>query len=167
VNVHSFTLSYTPKSMRCDSWASLLARTLASPRLGLQHVDLVGTTSSISFKQPATFGRWHHSPPYDIFCAFLWGLHPNVTFPCDSQMGVPKLGLLLFQNFGHSYLSQIKLFLKMWRKYLIAFKKIFSTTYITLQLDFIWLLSKDLWSWVKFLIWFLSLILIITRVNKV
>jgi len=40
------------------------------------------------------------------------GLHPNVIFPQDSQMGVPKLGLLLSQNFGHSYLSQIKSILK-------------------------------------------------------
>jgi len=34
VRVHSLTLSYTFRSMRCDSWASLLARTLASPCLG-------------------------------------------------------------------------------------------------------------------------------------
>jgi hypothetical protein len=53
--------------------------------------DLVGTTSSTSFTRPATFGRRHHSPPYSIFCASLWGLHPNVTFPHDSQVGVPKL----------------------------------------------------------------------------
>jgi hypothetical protein len=34
VRVHSFTLSYTPESMRCDFWASLLAYTLASPYFG-------------------------------------------------------------------------------------------------------------------------------------
>jgi hypothetical protein len=34
MNVHSLTLSYTPKNMRCDSWASLLAHTLASLCLG-------------------------------------------------------------------------------------------------------------------------------------
>ncbi len=33
VRVHSLTLSYTLRSMRCDSRASLLARTLASPCL--------------------------------------------------------------------------------------------------------------------------------------
>jgi hypothetical protein len=52
----------------------------------------------------ATFGARHHSPPYSILCAFLWGLHPNVTFPRDSKWGVPKLGLLLSQNFGCLYI---------------------------------------------------------------
>jgi len=42
----------------------------------------------------------------------MQGLHPNVTFPQDSQVGVPKLGLLLSQNFGRSYLFQIKFVLK-------------------------------------------------------
>jgi hypothetical protein len=32
--VHSFTLSYTPRSMKCDFRASFLARTFASPYLG-------------------------------------------------------------------------------------------------------------------------------------
>jgi hypothetical protein len=36
VRVHSLTLSYTLRSMRCDSWASLLAHALASPCLGLE-----------------------------------------------------------------------------------------------------------------------------------
>jgi len=36
VRVHSLTLSYIPGSMRCDSWASLLAYALASPCLGLE-----------------------------------------------------------------------------------------------------------------------------------
>jgi len=30
VEVHSFALSYIPESMKCDSWASLLACTFAS-----------------------------------------------------------------------------------------------------------------------------------------
>jgi len=34
VRVHSLILSYTLGNMRCDSWASLLAHTLASPCLG-------------------------------------------------------------------------------------------------------------------------------------
>jgi len=74
--------------------------------------NLIRTTSSTSFTQLATFGRRHHSLPYNIFCAFPWGLHPNVTFPRGSQVRVPKLKLLLSQNFGRSYLSQIKSILK-------------------------------------------------------
>ncbi len=52
--VHSLTLSYTPRSMKCDSRASLLARTLqalalvASLRLGLRQM-------------------W--------FCRWWWGVH--------------------------------------------------------------------------------------------
>jgi hypothetical protein len=34
VKIHSFTLSYTPRSMKCDSWVSLLACTFASPYFG-------------------------------------------------------------------------------------------------------------------------------------
>ncbi len=75
-------------------------------RMEVVHVaDLVETTSNTSFTWPATFGRRHHSPPYSILCASPRGLHPNVIFSQDSQVGVPKLGLLLSQNFGRSYIS--------------------------------------------------------------
>jgi len=36
VRVHSLTFSYAPKSMKCNSWASLLAFTLASICLGYE-----------------------------------------------------------------------------------------------------------------------------------
>jgi hypothetical protein len=90
-------------------------------------IDLVGTTSNTSFTQPVTFGRKHHSPPYSIFYAFMRGLHPNVIFPRDSQMGVSKLKLLISHNFGRSYVFQIKFFLEMRGKYFVTFKKIFPT----------------------------------------
>jgi hypothetical protein len=39
----------------------------------------------------ATFGRRHHSPPYNIFCASTWGQHPNVTFCRSLSLGfTPK-----------------------------------------------------------------------------
>ncbi len=44
VRVHSFTLSYTSRSMRCDSRASLLARTLASPYFGREPKVRVATS---------------------------------------------------------------------------------------------------------------------------
>jgi len=47
-------------------------------------------------------------PSLNIFYAFLESLHPNVIFPQNSLMGVLKLILLLSQNFGHSYIYQIK-----------------------------------------------------------
>jgi hypothetical protein len=114
-------------------------------------VDLIMTTLSTNFTWPTTLGRRHQSPPYSILCASPQGLHPNVTFPWDSQVGVPKLRLLLSQNFGHSYFSQIKLFLRIWRQYLISFKIIFPRVYNMPQSKFIWpLLSRGLWSGVKF-----------------
>jgi len=36
VGVHSLTLSYTPESMKCNSWASLLACTFTSPYLNCE-----------------------------------------------------------------------------------------------------------------------------------
>ncbi len=94
---------------------------------------LIRITSSTSFTWPATFGKRHHSPPYSILYASLYGLHPNVTFPHDSQMRIPKLGLLLFQSSGCSYFFQIKLFLKIKGQYLIILKNIFPMVYITPQ----------------------------------
>jgi len=43
VRVHSLTLSYTPKSMRCESRTSLLAHTFASPCLGREPKARVAT----------------------------------------------------------------------------------------------------------------------------
>jgi len=40
VRVHSLTLFHTPKSMKCDSQASLLARTFASLCIGHEHNNL-------------------------------------------------------------------------------------------------------------------------------
>jgi len=37
------------------------------------------------------FGGSHHLPPYSIFCVSSQRLHPNGSFPQDSQGGVPKL----------------------------------------------------------------------------
>jgi hypothetical protein len=81
--------------------------------------------SRVNFKHkfyttPVTFRRRHHSPPYSIFYAFMWGLHSNVTFPRDSQIGVSKLRVLISHNFGRSYLLQIFFFLEMKEKYFIA-----------------------------------------------
>ncbi len=130
-------------------------------------VDLVRTTSSTNFTQSTTFGKRHHSSPYNIIYACPQGLHPNVTFPQDSQMGVPKLGPLLSQNFGCSYLFQIKFVLKMQRQHLIFLKKN-PIMYSTPQLELIWpLFSKGLWLKVKFSIWLLPFLFIITHANQV
>jgi hypothetical protein len=131
-------------------------------------MDLIGTTSSTSFTRPATFRKKHHSFPYKIFCASSWVLHPNVIFPWNSQVRVPRLGLSLSQNVGCSFFFQINFFLKVQGQYFITFQNIFPMVYNTLQLDLIWpLLSKGLWSGVKFSIWFLPLLLIIIHANQV
>ncbi len=38
-------------------------------------VDLIGTTSSINFTRPTTFGKKHHSPPYSILCDYSRPIH--------------------------------------------------------------------------------------------
>jgi hypothetical protein len=43
VRVHSLTLSYISRGMRCDSWAYLLARTFANPCLGCEPKARVAT----------------------------------------------------------------------------------------------------------------------------
>jgi hypothetical protein len=45
MRVHSLTLSYIPRSMRCDSWASFLAHTLANPCFGRKPEARVATNS--------------------------------------------------------------------------------------------------------------------------
>jgi hypothetical protein len=106
-------------------------------------MDLVRTTSSTSFTQPMTFGRKHHSLP------IVYYVLPRMDY---IQMSFfPETSKWESQNFGHSYLFQIMLFLEMQGKYFIAFKKIFSRVYNMPQSKFIWpLLSKGLWSRVKF-----------------
>jgi len=98
-------------------------------------------TSSTNFTQPTTFGRRHHSFPYNILCAFLWRLHPNVTFPrtlkWESQnwdFSCPKtLDTHIF----------LKSNLKVQGQYFIALENIFPTLYNMFQSDLIWpLLSK-------------------------
>jgi hypothetical protein len=91
-------------------------------------MDLIGTTSSTSFTQSTTFGKRHHSLPYNILCVSPRGLHPNVTFPLDSQMS---------QNFGRSYLSKIMYVLGMQGQYLIELEKIFLMVYKTPKSNFI------------------------------
>jgi hypothetical protein len=49
--VHSLTLSCTPKSMKCDSRTSRLARTFASPYVGHEPKVRVGTTKLTSNSQ--------------------------------------------------------------------------------------------------------------------
>jgi hypothetical protein len=94
------------------------------------------------FTRPVTFGKRHHSPPYNILCASLQGLHPNVILN-----GSPKT-------------LDVHIFLKsslFWKCKAISysFENIFPMVYSMLQLDFIWpLLSKDLWLGIKFPIWF-------------
>jgi len=47
VGVHSLTLSYTPNSTKCDSWASFLAHTFTSPCLGQEPKAKVAIVSKL------------------------------------------------------------------------------------------------------------------------
>jgi hypothetical protein len=48
VRVHSFIVFCNPRSMKCDSWASLLVRILASPYLGHKPKARVATVHSLT-----------------------------------------------------------------------------------------------------------------------
>jgi hypothetical protein len=118
-----------------------------------------------SFTRLATHGRRHHSILIVYFVPFH-GDYIQMPLFLDSQVGVPKLGFLLSQNFGHPYLSQIKSVMKMQGQYLITLENIFPTVHNMFQLDLIWLLfSRDLWLGIKFSIWFLPFLLIIIHAN--
>jgi hypothetical protein len=68
VKVHSFTFSYIPKSMKCDSQAYFLARTLASPYLSREPKARVATITfivwfSIQFSS-LRLGVWDNASHY-------------------------------------------------------------------------------------------------------
>ncbi len=49
-----------------------------------------GNLDSLDSPRPGLGGS-HHLPPYIILCSSAQRLHPNDSFPRDSQSGVPKL----------------------------------------------------------------------------
>jgi hypothetical protein len=76
----------------------------------------------ITHSLPRASGRKHHSPPYNILCNTFCGSYIQMAFFSNKIL---KLGLLLSQNFGHSYFPQIKYSWNMWKEYLIALKIFF------------------------------------------
>jgi hypothetical protein len=107
--VHSLTLSYTLRSMKCNSRASLLARTFASPCLGHKPKARV-TTETIQVDKPKwkdTLDEKMISHPWDKFCYCLqwWiplGRNHVQIFECQN--------LLVFSTptcFGWCYLVAI------------------------------------------------------------
>jgi hypothetical protein len=100
-------------------------------------VDLIRIISSTSFTQLATCERRHHCLSYSILCDFSHGHHPNDIFPQDSQVGVPKLGLLLSWKFGSSYLLQNKPIWNTQGQCRITLKEIFAIVYCISWLEII------------------------------
>jgi hypothetical protein len=65
----------------------------------------VDTNSQVSPRPK--LGGSHHLPPYNILCAWPWGLHPNVILFLDSQVGNPKvleIGILMTLE-AHNFLG--------------------------------------------------------------
>jgi len=84
VRVHCLTLPYIPRSMKCDSWASYMARTFASPHLDREPKVTVTTIifNHKLFIIPATCVDpltwwWIHGNQY-----------PNVTFITKQILGI-------------------------------------------------------------------------------
>jgi hypothetical protein len=93
--------------------------------------DLIGTTSITSFTRPTTFGRRHH-PLLKVYYVILHkGYIQMAFFPEIPKWESQNWRFLLFWNFGHSYLFQIKPFWSIQAQYLISFKKIFSIVFYT------------------------------------
>jgi hypothetical protein len=65
-----------------------------------------------------TCNLWEEAPLPSLYYILCFSIgttskcHFSPGLPSDSQVGVPKLGLLLSQNFGCSYFFQIKFFWK-------------------------------------------------------
>jgi len=63
VEVHSFGLSHTPRSMKCDSWASLLVRSFVSPCFGHEPKVKATTHSYSDVPNYLTFCIWYICKP--------------------------------------------------------------------------------------------------------
>ncbi len=81
VKVHSFTLSYAPMSMKCDSRASFLAHTFISPYLGRKLKTRVATCHLNNIKRKTKTQRCKWTQPS---CKF------KVQFPNKINMNKCK-----------------------------------------------------------------------------
>jgi hypothetical protein len=50
MQIHSFTVSYTFKNMKCDLWVSFLSHTFASPYFGREPKARVAKPSALCLK---------------------------------------------------------------------------------------------------------------------
>jgi hypothetical protein len=72
VEVHSFTLSYTPGNMKCDSRASFLIRTFANPCFGHEPEVKVVTHMPFGVKNvPPTYQHVVNMAFKDYFGMFM------------------------------------------------------------------------------------------------
>ncbi len=77
MRVHSFTLPYTPENMKCDSQASLLAHTLASPCLGREPKAKVATVfdSHNVTRFNKVVSRKENESTYMVYCNIFIDMH--------------------------------------------------------------------------------------------
>jgi hypothetical protein len=102
VRVHSLTLSYTPGSIRCDSWASLLACTLTSPCLsGEPKAKIAATNPWICV--PMFF--------YNIMSVYRWrmfaiSINMRICYYCMPMLHT-NICFLLGQSFNTNFISSV------------------------------------------------------------
>ncbi len=129
--------------------------------------DLVRTTSSTSFTRPATLKKRKFSSLYYILCLSM-GITSKCHFSPWLPSGSPKTGTLVVPKLWMLISFSNQVYFDRVKQYLIALENIFPMVYRTLQLDLILpLISRDLWSRVKFPIWLPPLLLFITYANQV
>jgi hypothetical protein len=128
-------MSFDPYNYPLKIWESIGTPT---PKVGI-HLGVWGFIPSHSFAFTGVWkcDSWVHSWPAPLWTVALVVNRKLRLRHQDSQVGVPKLGLLLFWNFECKYLPQIKPFWNMQGHYLIAFKTIFLMVYYMFQLEII------------------------------
>jgi hypothetical protein len=120
VRVHSLTLFYTLKSMRCDFRASLLAHNLASPRLGCEPKIKVATWLVRSWN---TFGaRMNHEQTQTPTNHHSPNLGEAITFP-----------FIVFSVPGHGANTQMSYCLEIWTPMTLDAHNFFYRTLIEMR----------------------------------
>jgi hypothetical protein len=101
-----------PKKNLCDAPPNSLIDLIVNQRW--KHGRAMGKHRLTRFMMARTWGS-HHLPPFNIFCAWPHGLHPNVILFWDSQVGnlkIPEIGTPLTleaHNFFHKPLIMVRL----------------------------------------------------------
>jgi len=98
--------------------------------------DFIETTLNINFTRVATFGKRHHSLPYNIFYVSPLVLPPKSFFSGFLSRS-PKIGTFVVSKLWTLLSFSNQVFLENEKKNLVTIKRIFPTMYNMPQLELI------------------------------